>query len=84
MMRWISVGALAVPPGLVRCSFPSAVGKFVDIERPTPPDTYPPINADHGGVNPAGVAVGSAVVGAAIGAALVKSKQLDDDPKEKE
>jgi hydrogenase small subunit len=56
----------------------------VDIERPTPPDTYPPINADHGGVNPAGVAVGSAVVGAAIGAALVKSKQLDDDPNEKE
>ena len=56
----------------------------VDIERPTPPDTYPPINADHGGVSPAATAVGGAVVGAAIGAAMMKSKQLDDEPKEKE
>lgn len=51
----------------------------VEIERPTGPDTYPPIHADHGGVSTAAVAVGSAVVGGAIGAALAKSKQLDDE-----
>jgi hydrogenase small subunit len=60
----------------------------VDIERPTPPDTYPPIESGGGKVSPAATALGGAVVGAAIGAAVMKSKQLDDEsgnePKEKE
>jgi hydrogenase small subunit len=51
----------------------------VDIERPTPPDTYPPINSDHGGVSPAAVGVGGAIVGGVIGATLAKSKKLDDE-----
>lgn len=56
----------------------------VDIERPTPPDTYPPIHADHGGVSPVATAVGGAIVGAAAGAALMRSRKLDEEPKEKE
>ena len=56
----------------------------VDIERPTPPDTYPPIHGDHGGVNTAAVAVGGALVGGAIGATLAKSRKLDaEEEKEK-
>lgn len=65
-------------------AFQVPIHDTVDIERPTPPDTYPPIHAEHGGVSPAATAVGGAVVGAVVGAALVKSKQLDDEPKEKE
>ena len=51
----------------------------VDIERPTPPDTYPPIHAEHGGPGPVATAVGGAVVGAALGAAWVHSKKLDKE-----
>ena len=56
----------------------------VDIDRPTPPDTYPPIESSGGKVSPAATALGGAVVGAVIGAAVMKSKKLDDEPKEKE
>jgi hydrogenase small subunit len=56
----------------------------VDIERPTPPDTYPPIHGDHGGVSTAAVALGSAVVGGAIGAALTHSRRLDAEEEKEE
>jgi hypothetical protein len=51
----------------------------VDIERPTPPDTYPPIHAEHGGPSPVATAVGGAVVGAALGAAWRQAKKLDGE-----
>ncbi len=51
----------------------------VDIERPTPPDTYPPIHAEHGGPAPVATAVGGAVVGLALGAAWRQSKKLEDE-----
>lgn len=51
----------------------------IDIERPTPPDTYPPIFAEHEGPSPAATAVGGAVVGAALGAAWMKSRKLDEE-----
>jgi hydrogenase small subunit len=56
----------------------------VDIQRPTPPDTYPPIDADHGGVSTAAVALGGAVVGGAIGATLAHSRKLDAEEKKEE
>ncbi|MCB1182271.1 hydrogenase small subunit [bacterium] len=56
----------------------------VDIERPTPPDTYPPIFAEHKGPSPAATAVGGAVVGAALGAAWVKSRRLDAEDEGEE
>ena len=35
-------------------AFQVPIHTTVDIERPTPPDTYPPIHAEHGGVEPGG------------------------------
>ncbi|HPF34775.1 hydrogenase small subunit [bacterium] len=51
----------------------------VDIERPTPPDTYPPILANDSKVSPLATAVGGLVAGAAIGAAVVQSRRLDKE-----
>lgn len=48
----------------------------VDIERPTPPDTYPPIKAAQGGISPIATAVGGAVLGGLAGAGYVASKKL--------
>ncbi len=52
----------------------------VEIYRPTPPDTYPPIHATQGGVSPVATAVAGAVVGALAGAGYVASKKLSDEP----
>ena len=52
----------------------------VDIERPTPPDTYPPIHADQPGPSPLATGLGGAVVGAALGAAYMHSRKLDKEP----
>ena len=60
-------------------AFQVPIHTTVDIERPTPPDTYPPIHAEHGGPGPVATAVGGAVVGAALGAAWVHSKKLDKE-----
>jgi len=48
----------------------------VDIDRPTPPDTYPPIQADHGGVSTAAVGFAGLVGGALIGAGVMAAKSL--------
>ncbi len=52
----------------------------VDIERPTPPDTYPPIHAKQGTVSPVATGVAGAVVGAAVGAAWKAAKKVDERP----
>jgi hydrogenase small subunit len=64
-------------------AFKVPIHTTVDIERPTPPDTYPPIFAEHGGPSPVATAVGGAVVGAALGAAWVQSRKLDAETAEK-
>ncbi len=55
----------------------------VEIERPTPPDTYPPLHAEHRGVSPiaTGVAglVGGALAAAGIMAARTIHKEGDRD-----
>ncbi len=48
---------------LKELAFQVPIHTTVDIERPTPPDTYPPIHAEHGGPSPVATAVGGAVVG---------------------
>lgn len=48
----------------------------VEIDRPTPPDTYPPIHADHGGVSVAAVGAAGLTVGALIGAGAMAAKKL--------
>jgi len=57
------------------------------IERPMPPDTYPPIVAEKGEVSPWATGVAGAVVGAAATAGLMASRKLaregvDDGEKE--
>jgi hydrogenase small subunit len=56
----------------------------VDIERPTPPDTYPPIHATQGGVSPIATGVAGAIVGALVGGGYVASKKLSAGPADDE
>jgi hydrogenase small subunit len=51
------------------------------IEKPTAPMAYPGINPEHGvvGASPVAVGVGSAVVGALVGAGVVASRKLSAD-----
>ena len=54
------------------------IHETVDIARPTPPDTYPAINADHGGVSPVATGVGGVVAGVLAGGAYMASKKIGD------
>ncbi len=60
----------------------------VDIARPTPPDTYPPIHAQQGNASAIGAGVAGVVGGALIGAGWMASKKLADadsaDPKKED
>ncbi len=56
----------------------------VQIRRPTPPDTYPPIAAEHKGPGATAIAFGGAVVGAAIGAGVMTAKKLSANGKKDE
>ncbi len=53
----------------------------VEIERPTPPDTYPPIHADHGPVSPVAAGVAGLAVGALVGAGVMAAKKLGQGSK---
>jgi hydrogenase small subunit len=53
----------------------------VPIDRPTPPDTYPPIHATQGGISPVATAIAGVIGGAVLGAGYVASKRLDDVDK---
>ena len=55
------------------------------IARPTPPDTYPPVHAEHaGGISPGAAATAGAVGGALITAAALTARRIarDDGPPE--
>jgi hypothetical protein len=58
----------------------------VEIDRPTPPDTYPPIKAEHRTVSPVTAGVAGLAAGAAIGAGIIASRKLvpSDADAEKE
>jgi hydrogenase small subunit len=64
-------------------AFKMAIHETVDIERPTPPDTYPPIFGEHAKVSPVATGIGGAVIGAALGAGWAAAKkageQVDDE-----
>ena len=47
------------------------------IERPVPPDTYPPIHAEQGGISPVATAVAGVIGGALLGAGFVASRKID-------
>jgi hydrogenase small subunit len=52
----------------------------VQISRPTPPDTYPPISPPKDRPNAATIAFGGAVVGALIGGGVVAAKKIGGRP----
>ncbi|MCA9757896.1 MAG: hydrogenase small subunit [Candidatus Eisenbacteria bacterium] len=58
-------------------AFRAPIHSTAQIERPTPPDTYPPIAADHGGVSPVVTGVGGLIGGALVGAGYMASRKLD-------
>ncbi len=51
----------------------------VSIDRPVPPDTYAPVNAQQGTFHPAATALAGAIGGALLGAGYVASRKLDAD-----
>ncbi len=50
----------------------------VPIERPTPPDTYPPIHAEQGKTSTIAAGVAGLAVGAAVGAMWAAAKKSDE------
>jgi len=56
----------------------------VEIDRPTPPDTYPPIAAKQGTIGAAAAGVAGLVGGALIGAGYMAGKKLGGEKKEEE
>jgi hydrogenase small subunit len=54
----------------------------VPIDRPTPPDTYAPIQLQRGKVSPSATGVAGAIVGGAIVAAAVGSRKVPDSSDE--
>ncbi len=52
----------------------------VDLERLGPPESYPPIDAQHGRVSPWATGVAGVAVGAAASAAYMASKKLESVP----
>lgn len=48
----------------------------VEIDRPTPPDTYPPINAEHQVIGPVTAGAAGLAAGAAIGAGIMAARKL--------
>jgi hydrogenase small subunit len=53
----------------------------VMIERPTPPDTYPPIAAEQGKVGAVATGLAGLAVGAALGAGYRFAKKLGEEPE---
>lgn len=61
-------------------AFRAPLHATVGIDRPTPPDTYPPIHPERGGVSAVATGVAGLVGGALIGAGLMASKKLGEGP----
>jgi hydrogenase small subunit len=59
-----------------KLAFKVALHDTVDIERPTPPDTYPGIYGPAGGISPVAAGVAGAAVGAAAAGAYMASRKL--------
>jgi hydrogenase small subunit len=66
--------------------FRVAMHDTVEIDRPTPPDTYPPIRAAQGRVSPVATAAAGALGGALLAGGYRVSKTLPDqeDPADRE
>ena len=65
-----------------KLAFRVPIHTTVDIERPTPPDTYPPIAAQQGKTSAIAAGVVGVVGGAVAGAAWMAAKKLGDEKSE--
>jgi hydrogenase small subunit len=63
-----------------KLAFRAALHQTIDIERPTPPDTYAPIRSHQGRISPVATGLVGLVGGALVGAGLVASKKLGQGP----
>jgi hydrogenase small subunit len=59
-----------------KIAFRVPLHQTVEILRPTPPDTYPPIRATQGVISPVATGVAGAIVGALAGGGYIASKKL--------
>jgi hydrogenase small subunit len=69
-----------------KLAFRVPLHQTVDIERPTPPDTYPPVHAEQGTVSPVATGLAGAVVGAAAAAGWMAARKVaapEDGPAAK-
>jgi hydrogenase small subunit len=82
----IGIGAPCVGCTEKEIAFTVPIFTTVDIERPRPPDTYPPIFAEHAGISPVATGVAGLVGGALLGAGVMAAKKLsatdEQPPKE--
>ncbi len=51
----------------------------VEIEHPTPPETYAAVSPEHKGISPMATGVAGVIGGALVGAAFIGSRKLDDN-----
>ena len=58
-------------------AFRAPLHSTVDIERPTPPDTYPPIAAAQGRISPLATGVAGALLGAGVVAGAMASRKME-------
>ena len=57
--------------------FTAPLHSTVEIQRPTPPDTYPPVEGEPGAVSAVASGLAGAIVGAIAGGAMVASRKLE-------
>jgi hydrogenase small subunit len=82
----IGIGAPCVGCTEKGVAFTVPIFTTVEIERPVPPDFYPPVFAEHKGVSPIATGVAGLIGGALVGAGFIASRKLSagssDEPKE--
>ncbi len=64
--------------------FETFIHQTVEIERPTPPDTYPPVEEVRHGISPAAAGVAGLVGGALVGAGYMAARKAAESGGEEE
>jgi len=60
-------------------AFRAPLHSTVAVDRPTPPDTYPPIHAEQGGISATAAGIAGLVGGAALGAGWAAARKIGGD-----
>jgi hydrogenase small subunit len=75
----IGIGSPCVGCTEKEIAFTTPIFATVDIKRPVPPDTYPPIIAERKGVSATATGVAGVVGGALIGAGIIASRKFEQN-----